>query len=67
MNLLAWAEQPADWRILAFAIVLVVTSALTFYTLLKSRRLSELLDALSDEQVGWRGKVKALRNVWLNR
>ena len=44
-----------------------VTSAMTLYTVVKSRRLSEFLDALSDEQLGWREKMKALRNVWLNR
>jgi hypothetical protein len=64
MNLLAWAEHPIELRIFAFALVLAVTSALTLYTVVKSRRLSQLLDALSDEQVGWRGKLKALRNVW---
>jgi hypothetical protein len=67
MNLLAWAEHPTELRILAFTIVLVVTSAMTLYTVVKSRRLSEFLDALSDEQLGWREKMKALGNVWLNR
>jgi hypothetical protein len=64
MNLLAWAEHPTELRVLAFIIVLVVTTALTVYTVVKSRRLSELLDALSDDQVGWRTKAKALQNVW---
>jgi hypothetical protein len=65
MNLLAWAEHPTELRVLAFLIVLGVTTALTIYTVVKSRRLSEFLDALSDEQVGWRAKLKALRRVWL--
>jgi hypothetical protein len=64
MNLLAWAEQPTNFRILAFAFILAVTAALTLYTVVKSRRLSEFLDALSDEQAGWRAKLKALRSVW---
>jgi hypothetical protein len=64
MNLLAWAEQPTNWRILAFAFILAVTSALTLYTVVKSKRLSEFLDVLSDEQAGWRAKLKALRGVW---
>jgi hypothetical protein len=64
MNLLAWAEHPTELRVLAFVIVLAVTSALTLYTVVKSRRLSALLDALSDEQIDWRGRLKALRNVW---
>jgi hypothetical protein len=37
---------------LAFSIVLMVTAALTLYTVVKSRRLSEFLDALSDEKLG---------------
>jgi CorA-like Mg2+ transporter protein len=64
MNLLAWAEQPTNFRSLLFAFVLAVTSALTLYTVVKSRRLSEFLDALSDEHLGWRGKLRALRSVW---
>ena len=60
MNLFAWAEHPTDLRILAFGIVALVTVSLTLYTVVKSSRLSEFLDALSDEQVGWRGKLKAL-------
>ena len=67
MNLLAWAEHPTELRVLAFVIVLAVTTALTIYTVVKSRRLSELLDALSDDQVGWRAKIKALQDVWLRR
>ena len=67
MNLLAWAEQPTDLRSLAFAFVLAVTAALTLYTVVKSKRLSEFLDALSDEQLGWRGKLKVLRSVWFRR
>ena len=61
MNLLAWAEHPTELRSLGVpASFCAVTSALTLYTVVKSRRLSEFLDALSDEQVGWRGKLKAL-------
>jgi hypothetical protein len=67
MNILAWAEQPIDWRVAVFAGVLVATAGLTLYTVLKSRRLSEFLDVLSDEQKGWRAKAKALRNVWFDR
>jgi len=29
MNVLAWAEQPTDWRIMMFALVLVTVSALS--------------------------------------
>jgi hypothetical protein len=67
MNVLAWAEQPADWRILVFMLVLVATSALTLYTVVKSSRLSEFLEVLSDEQVGWMAKARALARVWRKR
>ena len=41
MNLLAWAEHPMELAHCVFPVVLVVTRVLTFYTVLKSRRLSE--------------------------
>jgi Mg2+ and Co2+ transporter CorA len=64
MNLLAWADHPLELRALAFFAVTAVTTVLTAYTVAKSRRLSEFFDALSDEHVSWRGKLKALREVW---
>ncbi len=67
MNVLAWADQPADWRILVFVLVLAATSALTLYTVVKSSRLSEFMEVLSDEQVGWMGKASALARVWRKR
>jgi multisubunit Na+/H+ antiporter MnhG subunit len=67
MNLLAWAEHPTELRVLAFLLVLILTSAVTLYTVAKSRGLSEFMDALSDDQVSWRAKMKAFRNVWGKR
>jgi Mg2+ and Co2+ transporter CorA len=64
MNLLAWADHPLQLRALAFFAVTAVTTILTAYTVAKSRRLSEFFDALSDEHVSWRAKLKALRDVW---
>jgi hypothetical protein len=37
---------------------------LTCYTVAKSRRLSEFLDALSDEKIGWRRRLRALLAIW---
>jgi hypothetical protein len=64
MNIIDWADQPAMWRISVFIAVLVPTALLTLYTVMKSRRLSEFLDALSDDQVSWRSKWRALLRVW---
>lgn len=64
MNILAWADQPTDWRIMSFIIVLAGTTALTLYTLMKSTRLAELLETFSDEKAGWRKRLWAFKNVW---
>jgi hypothetical protein len=64
MNLLAEAEAPLWHRLVLFAVVFAVATALTIYTMAKSKRLSDFLDALSDERLGvWR-KTKAFLAVW---
>jgi hypothetical protein len=64
MNLLAEAEAPLIQRLLVFALTLGATIALTVYTMAKSKRLSDFLDVLSDERLGWGQKLRALREVW---
>jgi len=64
MNLLAEAEAPMWWRILLFGIVSVATIALTFYTIAKSKRLSDFLDAISDERLTTWQKMRTLASVW---
>jgi hypothetical protein len=64
MNLLAEAEAPMSRRLSIFAVVFVLTMALTIYTMVKSKRLSDFLDVLSDERASPWQKVKALALVW---
>jgi len=64
MNLLAAADEPMGVRIAYFGITFVATIALTFYTIVKSKRLSDWLDALSDERLPSLAKLKVLINVW---
>jgi hypothetical protein len=64
MNLLAHADEPLGWRIVFFLVVLGLTTAVTFYTVVKSRRLADFLDALSDERIGWKEKLKTLAKTW---
>ena len=64
MNLLAEADAPASRKLLIFAAVFTSTTALTFYTMAKSKGLSDFLDVLSDERLSVWMKVKALRSVW---
>jgi hypothetical protein len=64
MNLLAEAEAPMWWRIFLFTFVLAATIALTFYTIAKSKRLSDFLDAISDERLTTWQKVRGFFAVW---
>jgi hypothetical protein len=67
MNLFDWTQEPVWWRVLAFLAVFVPTALLTLYTVVKSRRLSDFLDALSDEAVSWGRRWRALMRVWFGR
>jgi len=64
MNLLAEADKPLSWRVLVFLLVFVPTIGLTFYTITKSKRLADFLDALSDERLSVKAKLGALVSVW---
>ncbi len=64
MNLISWADEPAWWRAGVFACVFVFAAALTLYTVTKSRRLSDFLDALSDDGTSWKEAFRILGRVW---
>ena len=64
MNLLAEADAPMSRKLWIFGITFAVTTLLTVYTMGKSKRLSDFLDALSDESLSWWTKFKALLAVW---
>ena len=64
MNLLAEADAPAAASSAIFAWCSSLTTSLTVYTMVKSKRLSDFLDALSDERLSVWTKVKALVAVW---
>jgi hypothetical protein len=64
MNLLAEADAPMAQRLALFGVVFVATASLTVYTMIKSKRLSDFLDALSDERLSAWNKVRAFVGVW---
>jgi Mg2+ and Co2+ transporter CorA len=64
MNLIAAADQPFLWRVVFFLIVLVVTGGITAFTIIRSKRLADLLDVLSDERVAPRLKLRACLDSW---
>ena len=67
MNLIAEAENPLWTKILYFMIVFVPTTLLLLYTVVKSKRLSEFIEVLSDERASLRKKLGALAQVWGSR
>jgi Mg2+ and Co2+ transporter CorA len=64
MNLLAWAEAPMLARVVLFFAVLIPTVSLTVFTVVRSRRLAEFLDKLSDERLTAREKWTSFREIW---
>jgi len=65
MNLLAAADSPMSQRVAMFLVVLALTLAITVYTIVKSKRLSDFLDVVSDERLSMWTKTKAFFGVWL--
>ncbi len=64
MNLLAEADAPLAVKTGYFVLVFGLTVALTMYTMVKSKRLSDFLDVVSDERVPTWHKIKAFFAVW---
>lgn len=64
MNLIAAAEQPLAIKIVYFLGTLLPIVALTLLTIMFSRRLSLMLDDLTDEQLPLRRKLRALRETF---
>lgn len=67
MNLFSLEESPLVVRAGLFLAVLVPTVALTVYTVLKSRRLSDFLEALADDRRPANAKLAAFVDVWKSR
>jgi hypothetical protein len=67
MNLIAAADNLLFTKLLYFMVVFVPTAALTLYTVAKSKRLSEVLEALSNERLTPAAKLHAFASVWTRR
>lgn len=64
MNLFDEADAPLGRQLALFALVFIASASLTIYTMSKSKRLSDFLDALSDERLSPWQKLGALLRVW---
>lgn len=67
MNLIAAADSSTLLKLAYFAIVLIPTAWLALYTIVKSKRLSDFLEALADERLPSRAKFSAFVDVWRKR
>ncbi len=67
MNLIAEADQPLVTKLLFFVLVLVPVTTLIIYAIAKSKRLSFFLEAMANERLGGREKLKAFLAVWPRR
>jgi CorA-like Mg2+ transporter protein len=64
MNIFAEADKPAGERIAVFVLAVAATIALTVWSVVRSKRLADLLDLLSDTRMGWKGKWRGMRQIW---
>jgi hypothetical protein len=68
MNLIDEADNPLPVKIGYFACVLVPTLLMTLVTVRYSRALSEVLDALADDERGsWRARWRSVREIVAGR
>jgi hypothetical protein len=64
MNLLSLSDSTFMEKVGYFFLVLIPTTAVTFYTIVKSKRLSDFLEAISDERMSASAKFRTLLDVW---
>jgi hypothetical protein len=64
MNIFGWAEAEPLTKVAIFLCALLPSAAITFYTVLKARRLAFFLDTLANEKMGWKAKWRALSEIW---
>jgi Mg2+ and Co2+ transporter CorA len=64
MNLLAAADEPLLVKTVYFSAVFIPALALILYTVYKSKRLAYFLEAMADDKVPVRGKLKVFLAVW---
>ena len=64
MNLLAEADSHLARKIVYFVLGTAATTALTGWTIARSKRLSDFLEALADERLSAREKLAAFTAVW---
>jgi len=64
MNLFSFPEVPESRKLLQFGVVTVVTLSLVLFAVARSKRLSDFLEAMSDERLDGHAKWSSLARVF---
>lgn len=64
MNLFDLTDLGPIQQIGVFLMVFLSTALLTFYTVRKSRRFADFLDALADQKADWNNRMSLFKKVW---
>ena len=64
MNLIAEADAPISERLTYFFVVTLIVALLMLLAILKSKRLSDVMDVLADDQKSLRARLSMLGKVW---
>jgi len=64
MNLIAASEEPFYSKLGIFVLTVLATVGLTMLTVAWSKRLADMLDAISDSRLSWKSKWRAMRGAW---
>lgn len=64
MNLLAEADASWSAKVAYFLAVLFPVTAIVLYSIVRSKRLSDFLETLSDERIAARMKLRAFLQLW---
>ena len=64
MNLYSHSDQPVETKFLIFFAAFIPTVLLAIYTVMISRRLASVMEALSSEGLSWGEKLSTFRQIW---
>jgi len=64
MNLIAEADAPISTRLAYFFVTTLIVALLTLFAILKSKRLSDVMDVLADDQKSLRTRLSTLGRAW---
>jgi len=67
MNIFDFTTDPWWRRLLIFLVVFMPMTLLVFYTIRQSKILSDFLEALPNERLKLKDKLRMLRKVWLEK